>query len=212
MYISYFFFFFSAVTWKKTHYCPLYCRHLFSRCSKENISLSFYCCWKNPALFLPIIPCPETLFRTNCSSKGIQVPNPCPQGGRVRTKVTRQDSEKEDELKLQIENLTQTRVSNDIVFKLHATARGQLILTGLLTWADVLFSRVCSVRYRYSRCRYGCRTELTEVSGAGLDVVHSLPNCTVPVIPAACLGTCRTKHTLGHLFFCFTLKLVLRER
>ena len=31
--------------------------------------------------------------------------------------------------------------------------------------------RVCSVRYRYSRYRCGCRTELTEVSGTGIDVV-----------------------------------------
>ena len=36
-------------------------------------------------------------------------------------------------------------------------------------------SRVCSVRYRYSRYRYGCRTGLTEVSGTGIDVVPNLP-------------------------------------
>ena len=42
-------------------------------------------------------------------------------------------------------------------------------------------SRVCSVRYRYSRYRYGCRTELTEVSGTGIDVPN-LPKCQVPVL------------------------------
>ena len=42
-------------------------------------------------------------------------------------------------------------------------------------------SRVCSVRYRYSRYRYGCRTELTEVSGTGIDVPN-LPKCPVPVL------------------------------
>ena len=35
---------------------------------------------------------------------------------------------------------------------------------------------VCSVRFRCSRCRYGCRTELTKVSGTGIDVVPNLPN------------------------------------
>ena len=56
------------------------------------------------------------------------------------------------------------------------------------------FSRVFSVRYRCSRCRYGCRTEVTEVSGTGIDVVPvtevsgigidvapKLPKCPVPV-------------------------------
>ena len=41
---------------------------------------------------------------------------------------------------------------------------------------------VCSVRYRYSRYRYGCRTELTEVSGTGIDVVPNLPKLPVPVL------------------------------
>ena len=40
---------------------------------------------------------------------------------------------------------------------------------------------VCSVRYRYSRYRYGC-TEITEVSGTGIDVVPKLPKCPVPVL------------------------------
>ena len=43
-------------------------------------------------------------------------------------------------------------------------------------------SKMCSVRYRYSRCRYGCRTEVTEVFGTGIDVVPNLPNCLVPVL------------------------------
>ena len=43
-------------------------------------------------------------------------------------------------------------------------------------------ARVCSVPYRYSRYRYGCRTELTEVSGTGIDVVPNLPKCLVPVL------------------------------
>ena len=43
-------------------------------------------------------------------------------------------------------------------------------------------ARVCSVRYRYSRYRYGCRTEITEVSGTGIDVVPNLPKCLVPVL------------------------------
>ena len=73
-------------------------------------------------------------------------------------------------------------------------------------------ARMCSVRYRYSRYRYGYRTELIEVSGTGVDVVLSLPkcpepvlmfvpklpNCPVLVIPAVCLGTCRTEHTLSY--------------
>ena len=40
---------------------------------------------------------------------------------------------------------------------------------------------MCSVRYRYSRYRYGC-TELTEVSGTGIDVVPSLAKRPVPVL------------------------------
>ena len=35
-------------------------------------------------------------------------------------------------------------------------------------------SRVCSVRYRYARHRYGCRTEFAEVSGTGSDVHNFL--------------------------------------
>ena len=41
--------------------------------------------------------------------------------------------------------------------------------------------RVCSVRYRYSRHRYGCHTELTEVLGTGINVVPELPTCPAPV-------------------------------
>ena len=32
------------------------------------------------------------------------------------------------------------------------------------------------------RDRYGCRTELTEVSDTGIDVVPNLPKCPVPVL------------------------------
>ena len=31
-------------------------------------------------------------------------------------------------------------------------------------------------------CRYGCRTELTEVSGTDMDVVPNLPKCPAPVL------------------------------
>ena len=44
--------------------------------------------------------------------------------------------------------------------------------------------RVWSVRYRYARYRYCYRTELTEVSGIGIDVVPNLPKRPVPVISA----------------------------
>ena len=44
------------------------------------------------------------------------------------------------------------------------------------------FSRVFSVRYRCSRCRYGCRTEVTEVSGTGIDAVPKLPKYPEPVL------------------------------
>ena len=59
--------------------------------------------------------------------------------------------------------------------------------------------KLCSVQYRYARYRYGCHTELTEVSGTGIDV----PNSTkypVPEMPAVCLGTYGTEHTLGILY------------
>ena len=36
--------------------------------------------------------------------------------------------------------------------------------------------------YRYRRCRYWCRTELTEVSGTGVYVVPNLTKCPVPVL------------------------------
>ena len=42
--------------------------------------------------------------------------------------------------------------------------------------------KVCSVRYRYSRYRYGCSTEVTEESGTGIDIVPTLPKCPVPVL------------------------------
>ena len=57
--------------------------------------------------------------------------------------------------------------------------------------------------YRSVRHRYPCRTELTEVSGTGIngrtevtevsgtgiDVVPNLPKCPVPVIPAVYTGS-----------------------
>ena len=42
--------------------------------------------------------------------------------------------------------------------------------------------------YRNVRYRYWRRTEVTEVSGTGIDVVPSLPKCPVPVIPAVYTG------------------------
>ena len=53
--------------------------------------------------------------------------------------------------------------------------------------------------YRYRRYRYPCRTELTEVSGTGIDVAPNLLKGPVPVIPPVCLGTYRTDHTLEFL-------------
>ena len=43
--------------------------------------------------------------------------------------------------------------------------------------------------YRFRRYRYPCRTELTEVSGTGIDVVPNLPRCPVPVLKS--YRTCR---------------------
>ena len=43
--------------------------------------------------------------------------------------------------------------------------------------AETVITSVCSVRYRYFRYRYECRTELTEVSGTGIDVVPNSPKC-----------------------------------
>ena len=40
---------------------------------------------------------------------------------------------------------------------------------------------MCSVRYRYARYRYRCRTKLTEVFGTGVDVLN-LPKYLVPVL------------------------------
>ena len=62
--------------------------------------------------------------------------------------------------------------------------------------------------YRSVRYRYWC-TELTEVSGTGINVVPNLPKCPLPVmlpvillvIPAVCLCTYRTEHTLLCMLF-----------
>ena len=40
----------------------------------------------------------------------------------------------------------------------------------------------CPVPDRYRRYRYWCRTELTEVSGTGIEVVPNLPKGPVPVL------------------------------
>ena len=56
-----------------------------------------------------------------------------------------------------------------------------LISTLYLVTVRSNITRVCLVRYRYSRYRYGC-TELTEVSGTGIDAVPNLPKCPVPVL------------------------------
>ena len=72
---------------------------------------------------------------------------------------------------------------------------------------DTKNPRVCSVRYRYSRYRYRCRTELTEVSGTGIDVVPNLPKCPVPVLEVyqtyrstkVCTGTGTGTGTGTHL-------------
>ena len=44
--------------------------------------------------------------------------------------------------------------------------------------------------YRYRRYRYPYRTELTEVSGTGVDVVPKLPKCPLPVLMS--YRTCRS--------------------
>ena len=49
------------------------------------------------------------------------------------------------------------------------------VLGGVSCHSDNTY--LCSVRYRYSRYRYECRTELTEVSGTSIDVVPKLPRC-----------------------------------
>ena len=51
----------------------------------------------------------------------------------------------------------------------------------ILGWKTYKCSRVCSVQYRYSLHRYGCRTERTEVTGTGIDVPN-LPKCAVPIL------------------------------
>ena len=81
--------------------------------------------------------------------------------------------------------------------------------------------------YRAVRYRYPYRTELTKVSGTGIDVVQNLLKCPAPVIPAVCLGTYHIEHTLGILllfviaydtctaapdFFLSTLYVYARER
>ena len=87
----------------------------------------------------------------------------------------------------------------------------------------LLYRTYQSVRYRYESlyryrwCRGPYRTELTEVSATGIDVVSNLPKCPVPglksyptyrsvryrqylrYIPAVGIGTYRTEHTLAVL-------------
>ena len=59
-------------------------------------------------------------------------------------------------------------------------------------------AKVSSVRYRYSRYRYGSRTELTEVSSEGVDVVPNLPKCPVPVL------VYRTYRSIRYRYLCRT--------
>ena len=53
--------------------------------------------------------------------------------------------------------------------------------TECIEYTDYSVSSMCSVRHRYARYRYGGRTERTEVSGTGINVVPNLPTCPVPV-------------------------------
>ena len=73
---------------------------------------------------------------------------------------------------------------------LYTYGRGQpkleLVRQHRSSWVTLVFdwwniARVYSVRCRYSRYRYGCRTELTQVSGTGIDVVPNILKCPVPV-------------------------------
>ena len=68
-------------------------------------------------------------------------------------------------------------------------------------WAKRLWkiSRMCSIRYRYSRYRSGYHTELTEVSGTGIDVVRNLPKCLVPV-----LISYRSYQSVRYRYWCCT--------
>ena len=74
---------------------------------------------------------------------------------------------------------------------LYTYGRGQpkleLVRQHRSSWVTLVFdwwniARVYSVRCRYSRYRYGCRTELTQVSGTGIDVVPNILKCPVPVL------------------------------
>ena len=58
----------------------------------------------------------------------------------------------------------------------------------------LMYRRHRSVRYRYKslyrypRYRYKYHTEVTEVSGTGIDVRPKLQKCRTPIIPAVCTG------------------------
>ena len=72
------------------------------------------------------------------------------------------------------------------------------VVTNLPKWPVpvlMLYQTYRSVRYRYEVCTEhnevfgtGCRTELTEVCGTGIDVAPILPKCPAPVLPAVCTG------------------------
>ena len=53
--------------------------------------------------------------------------------------------------------------------------------------------------YRSVRYRYWCRTEVTEASGTGIDIVPNLPTCSVPV-----LMLYRTYRSVRYRYWCCT--------
>ena len=57
----------------------------------------------------------------------------------------------------------------------------------------MFISRVCLVRHQYARYRYGCRTELTEVSGTGIHVPN-LPKYPVPVLMYGTIRSVRYRY------------------
>ena len=61
--------------------------------------------------------------------------------------------------------------------------------------------------YRSVWYRYWCRTELTEVSGTGIDVVPNLPKCPVPVLtslPVPAVPVSISCRTFQYRYWCHT--------
>ena len=77
-------------------------------------------------------------------------------------------------------------------------------------WPVYIFARVCSVQHRYARYRYGCRTELTEVSGTGMQVctgtggtgIHIVPNLPKFLVPV--WMSYRTYRSVRYRHWCHT--------